>query len=197
MSGRNGIIERQPLRPGVDTTGDEVVLVDDADVAIGVMDKLRAHEEGALHRAISVLLHDRGSRLLLHRRADGKYHSGGLWTNTCCSHPRPGEAVHEAAIRRLQEEMGITCALTPLFRMSYRVKVSERLTEAEIVHVFSGCFEGDPVPDPGEVGDWRWMHLSEVAQDVDRRPECYTAWFRKFRALHWDAITESATAALA
>lgn len=121
-----------------DTTFDEVVLVNEHDVAIGTMDKLRAHELGVRHRALSVLVHDRRNRLLLHRRASSKYHSGGLWTNTCCSHPRPGEPVHDAAVRRLREEMGISCALMPLFSMRYRARVSERLIESEIVHVFGG-----------------------------------------------------------
>jgi isopentenyl-diphosphate delta-isomerase len=177
-----------------DTTFDEVVLVNEHDVAIGTMDKLRAHELGVRHRALSVLVHDRRNRLLLHRRASSKYHSGGLWTNTCCSHPRPGEPVHDAAVRRLREEMGISCALMPLFSMRYRARVSERLIESEIVHVFGGCFDGEPEPDPSEVAEWRWTPFAEVASDIDRHPRRYTIWFRKFRCRYWDVIIRNAAA---
>lgn len=175
-----------------DTTFDDVVLVDDDDVAIGTMSKLQAHRLGLRHRAISVLVHDRRNRLLLHRRAPHKYHSAGLWTNTCCSHPRPGEHVFDAATRRLEEEMGISCVLTPLFCMRYRARVSNRLIESEIVHVFGGYFDGTPSPNLDEVSDWRWSSLADVARDIDRRPERYTAWFRMFRRRHWPAISRFA-----
>ncbi len=180
-----------PIEPA-DTSCDDVVLVDDRDVAIGTMPKLRAHELGARHRALSVLVHDRQNRLLLHRRAEAKYHSGGLWTNTCCSHPRPGEEVQAAASRRLQEEMGIACALHPLFRMQYRVQVSDRLIESEFLHVFGGCHEGPPSPHPDEVSDWRWVSLPDIAADVERHPQHYTAWFQLFRRDHWQAIVDDA-----
>lgn len=185
--------------PGVpwdasDTTFDDVVLVDRNDVATGTMQKLRAHYLGHRHRALSVLVFDRRNRLLLQRRAAGKYHSAGLWTNTCCSHPRPGEQVLNAALRRLKDEMGIGCALTPLFRMSYRVRVSERMLENEITHVFGGHFEGEPLPDPREVGEWSWTPLDEVARDIDRQPELFTPWFRRVRRLHWAKVGAFAAA---
>jgi isopentenyl-diphosphate delta-isomerase len=168
-----------------DTSLDDVVLVDDDDIAVGTMRKLQAHYLGRRHRAVSVLLYDRRGRLLLQRRASGKYHSAGLWTNTCCGHPRPGELVADAAIRRLQDEMGIGCELMPIFRMRYRVRVSGRMIENEITHVFGGCFEGEPAPNPCEVGDWRWAPMEQAAGELDRHPERFTAWFRRVRRLHW------------
>lgn len=177
-----------------DTTLDDVVLVDDDDVAIGTMPKLQAHYLGRRHRAISVMIWDRRGRLLLQQRARSKYHSGDLWTNTCCGHPRAGELVADAAIRRLQDEMGISCALIPLFRMRYRVRVSDRMIENEITHVFGGCFEGEAVPNPHEVGDWRWVPIERAARELDRQPDRFTAWFRRARRLHW-AKFESLAAA--
>jgi isopentenyl-diphosphate Delta-isomerase len=160
---------------------DLVVLVDDNDVPTGRLEeKLEAHRRGDLHRAFSVLLSDGTGRLLLQRRALAKYHSGGLWTNTCCGHPQPGEAVSAAAERRLMEEMGIACRLTPLFRTHYRAAVSNGLIENEVVHVFGGQFEGVPIPDPSEVEDWRWETLQAIGEDVARRAELYTVWFSKY-----------------
>ncbi len=187
-------MDAAPARGRADTSLDEVELVDDADVMIGTMGKLLAHELGLRHRAVSVLIHDRQNRLLIHRRAANKYHSGGLWTNTCCSHPRPGEPVLRAATRRLKEEMGIDVVLSPLFVMQYRARVSRRLIESEVVHAFSGCFEGTPEPDSSEVSDWRWISLPDLCADIDRRPERYTIWFRYFRSRHWPAICQAATA---
>ncbi len=131
-----------------DTSGDEVILVDANDAATGILGKLEAHRLGLRHRALSVVLRDGAGRLLLQQRAAGKYHSGGLWTNTCCSHPRPGEDIAEAAVRRLDEEMGIVCPLTFRFSTHYRAPVSNGLIEDEIVHVFVGRFDGAPHPDP-------------------------------------------------
>lgn len=171
-----------------DTTFDDVVLVDQDDVATGTMSKLQAHYLGQRHRAISVLISDRQNRLLLQRRAQGKYHSEGLWTNTCCSHPRPGEPVDAAAIRRLRDEMGIACTLTPLFRMRYRVRVSDRMIENEITHVFAGRFDGRPIPNPREVEEWRWVSMRQVEHEIAHHPEQYTAWFRRFHRYHWGKI---------
>src|SRR5262245_32152936 len=127
--------------PG-DTSTDVVVLVAGDDRPIGTMPKLEAHRRGLLHRAVSVFVRDGSGRLLLQQRAVGKYHSGGLWTNTCCSHPRPGESAAEAAARRLDEEMGLACPLTFLFPMRYCATVSNGLVEHEIVKVFGGVFVG-------------------------------------------------------
>jgi isopentenyl-diphosphate delta-isomerase len=147
-----------------------VIVVDANDSQIGTASKLEAHRSGLRHRAISVIIGDRDGRVLLHRRAAGKYHSGGLWTNTCCSHPRPGEPASDAATRRLVEEMGISCPLTFVFSMNYRAEVSNGLVEDEIVHVFGGRFDGTPIPDPLEVSDWAGNRLAKSSGTSTRGP---------------------------
>jgi isopentenyl-diphosphate delta-isomerase len=167
---------------------DDVILVDDHDVAIGTMPKLEAHQRGLRHRALSVIVRDSHGRLLLQARAAGKYHSGGLWTNTCCSHPRPGEDTGNAAARRLEEEMGFSCPLSHLFSTHYRAHVSNGLIEDEIVHVLAGRFDGTPIPDPREVSAWCWQAPVEIARDIEARPERYTVWFRKYCHEFWRDI---------
>jgi isopentenyl-diphosphate delta-isomerase len=135
-----------------------------------------------------VIVGDGNGRFLLHRRAAGKYHSAGLWTNTCCSHPRPGEATSDAAARRLNEEMGLTCPLHFLFTTHYRAPVSHGLIEDEIVHVFGGRFDGAPQPDPAEVSEWCWKPPSELAREMAERPESYTVWFQKFCRDFWTEL---------
>jgi isopentenyl-diphosphate delta-isomerase len=175
-------------RPRIDNSSDHVIVVDANDSQIGTASKLEAHRSGLRHRAISVIIGDQDGRVLLHRRAAGKYHSGGLWTNTCCSHPRPGEQASDAAHRRLVEEMGISCPLAFMFSMNYRAEVSNGLVEDEIVHVFGGRFDGTPIPDPLEVSEWCWKPFGEVERDVDARPDIYTVWFRKIRNEFWSDI---------
>lgn len=155
-----------------------VVLVDTADREIGIKEKLKAHEEGDLHRAFSICLFNSQGQMLLQQRAFSKYHSGGLWTNTCCSHPRPQEGLIEAAHRRLKEEMGITCPLKPLFSFIYRAELEGGLTEHEFDHVFIGTFEGDLSPNPEEVASWKWVSKEELWIDVAAHPASYTAWFK-------------------
>ena len=157
--------------------------MDDADREIGTADKLAVHRDGRLHRAVSVFVFDRAGRWLLQRRADGKYHSPGLWSNTACTHPRPGERPAEAARRRLEEEMGVHCPLRPAFVRRYHAALAgpEPLVEHEMDHVFVGRYDGDPAPAPDEVGDWRWMDPDELADDLAARPERYTPWFRLLR----------------
>ena len=179
------------LRPRVDNSSDDVIIVAANDRPIGTASKLEAHRNGLRHRAISVVIGDQHGRVLLHQRAAGKYHSGGLWTNTCCSHPRPGEHASDAAARRLVEEMSISCPLVFMFSMNYRAVVSNGLVEDEIVHVFGGRFDGTPVPDPLELSDWCWKPIDEVEQDVDARPDIYTVWFRKIRNEFWSDIVGS------
>lgn len=162
-----------------DTTHDDVVLVDKHDREIGLMPKLEAHRLGRCHRAISVIVRDLRGRFLLHQRAARKYHSGGLWTNTCCSHPWPGEKAHSAAARRLMDEMGMAAPLTPLFSMRYRARVSEQLIEHEFLHVYGGISDEAPQPNAREVADWCWMAPADLLHDVRTRPEAYTIWFRK------------------
>jgi isopentenyl-diphosphate delta-isomerase len=162
---------------GVATTS-QVILVDAEDREIGTMDKLDAHRRGLLHRAVSAFLVDSDGRHLLQRRAYGKYHSAGLWSNTCCSHPSPGESAAEAVSRRLREEMGVTVSLTPLFRYTYRAELENGLIEHEVDHVFLGRFDGVPSPDPAEVSEWRWIACDALEAEMALAPGNFTAWFR-------------------
>jgi len=155
----------------------QVILVNDQDQVVGSMGKQAAHEEGVLHRAISVLLFNQRGEWLIHQRNPKKYHSGGLWTNTCCSHPAPGEESLPAAKRRLKEEMGIEVELQPAFQFKYLAKFENGLTEHEYDHVFFGEFEGKPWPDPDEVSDWKWVSWKELEFDLQVHPENYTGWF--------------------
>jgi len=159
---------------------EHVVLVDSDDRAIGVAPKLRAHVEGLAHRAISVLVANSKGELLLQRRHVGKYHSGGLWTNTCCSHPRPEEASEAAARRRLAEEMGFVCDLRKLFVTSYHAPLDRGLIENELVHVYGGIYDGVVAPDPTEVDDIKWQTPHSIVRDVAARPGHYTVWFAKY-----------------
>lgn len=157
---------------------EEVVLVDENDREAGSAGKLAAHEGGGtLHRAFSVFVFDTGGRLLLQHRAEGKYHFAGLWTNTCCGHPRPGETVEAAASRRLWEEMGIKPALTRVTSFVYEASDPESgLTEREYDHVFRGCHEDTPTPDPAEVSAWVWISPEELTRDLAESPGSYTPW---------------------
>src|SRR5579872_394906 len=132
-----------------------VVLVDEQDRELGTMEKMQAHREGKLHRAVSVFIFDPEKKLLLQKRADGKYHSAGLWTNTCCSHPHLHESPEAAAVRRLQEEMGITCKLRHAFNFTYTATFENNLSEHEFDHVFFGESSEIPKPDPEEVAEWK------------------------------------------
>lgn len=157
---------------------EQVILVDSRNRELGVMDKTEAHQRGVLHRALSVFIFNSKGELLLQRRAMGKYHSSGLWTNTCCSHPRPGENVADAAHRRLQEEMGTKTALTELFDFIYKAELENGLYEHEADHVFTGKTDADPKPDPSEVMEWKWVNTAALASDMDANPTAYTIWFQ-------------------
>ncbi len=172
------------MRSSGSSARETVILVDSNDQQVGVEEKLAAHRRGVLHRAVSVFVFDQNRRLLLQRRAPGKYHSPELWSNTCCGHPRPGETSLAAAERRLREEMGIGCALEPAFSFIYRADLGGGLIEHELDHVFVGRYEGEPMPDPREVGEWRWVDLEEVSTDVVDCPEAYTVWFRLLMREH-------------
>lgn len=156
---------------------DSVVLVDTADRPLGTAAKLDAHREPVLHRAFSVFVFDPQGSLLLQQRARGKYHSGGLWTNTCCGHPRPGEDTAAAAERRLREEMGIACALRHAGWFVYRADVGAGLVEHELDHVFVGFSEREPHPDPAEVAGWRRVAAADLRRELDDRPGRFTVWF--------------------
>ena len=159
-------------------THEEVVLVNERDEAIGTMEKQEAHRKGLLHRAFSIFLFDAEGRLLLQQRAAEKYHSASLWTNTCCSHPRPGEELALAAARRLHEEMGQTAVLEPRFTFTYRAEVGNGLIEHELDHVFFGRATTDPVPDPAEVQAWRYVDMDELRLEMETYPERFTTWLR-------------------
>ncbi|MGD8331146.1 MAG: isopentenyl-diphosphate Delta-isomerase [Acidobacteriota bacterium] len=157
---------------------EQLVLVDERDREIGTCEKLKAHHDGRLHRAFSVFIFDASGELLLQRRAAGKYHSGGLWSNTCCGHPRPGEPAAAAAARRLREEMGFSAPLRHRFSVTYELAVGTDLYEHEYNHVFTGSFDESPQPDPGEVQDWRWASPADILADMRAHESKYTAWFR-------------------
>ncbi|MCU0434419.1 MAG: isopentenyl-diphosphate Delta-isomerase [Bacteroidia bacterium] len=159
-------------------TAENVVLVNENDQETGQMEKLEAHRLGLLHRAISVFVFNSRGELLIHRRALEKYHSGGLWTNTCCSHPRPGESTAHAAVRRLREEMGLECELTSQFQFIYRAELDHNLVEHELDHVFTGTSDTNPQPDPAEVMDWKWISRHELQTQLANEPEKFTAWFK-------------------
>jgi isopentenyl-diphosphate delta-isomerase len=164
---------------------EDIVLVDREDREIGIAEKLEAHRRGDLHRAFSVLIWDKAGRLLLQRRQIGKYHSGGLWTNSCCGHPRPGEHSGDAALRRLKEEMGIACALTPIGTFTYRAELGGGLIEHEIVHLFRGTYDGAIAPNPKECDGFSWSAPETIQRQIETVPQCFTAWFRKYVEAGW------------
>lgn len=155
-----------------------VLLVDENDNETGVMEKLQAHEEGLLHRAISVFVFNDQGELLLQQRAAEKYHSPLLWTNTCCSHPRPGEVLIEAAHRRLREEMNMGCELVHQFSFTYKAHLDKGLTEHELDHVFFGESNVLPDPEPSEVLSWKYLSLEAIENEIRLKPEQYTSWFK-------------------
>jgi isopentenyl-diphosphate delta-isomerase len=169
---------------------DPVVLVDADDVAVGIAGKLEAHRRGLRHRAISALVRNSRGEFLLQRRNPAKYHSGGLWTNACCSHPLPGEDVADAARRRLSEEMGVNCPLRELFVFHYNTPVPGGLIENEVVHAFGGLHDGPVRPDPDEVSEWKWISLPALEADRRARPDVYTVWFRQYLDAHGDLIAD-------
>lgn len=162
---------------------DQVILVNKKDEPIGVEEKIKAHRQGKLHRAFSILLFNKKGETLIQKRAKSKYHSGGLWANTCCSHPRPKERIIQAAKRRLKEEMGISCNLKKVFSFIYKTKLGN-LTEYEFDHVLFGKFDGKPKPDKKEVADWKWIKLADLKADIKKNPQKYTPWF-KIIVLNW------------
>jgi isopentenyl-diphosphate delta-isomerase len=162
----------------------QVTLVDETGTPIGAAEKLAAHQGGGrLHLAFSILIFNRAGELLLQRRAGHKYHFAGLWSNTCCGHPEPGEEVVAAGERRLGEELGFRVPLHRGYRFRYRAEdAASGLTEDELVEVLIGRYEGAPAANPEEVDAWRWQPVDEVGRDADRRPEAYTPWFRQILA---------------
>ena len=161
------------------TTEEMVVLVDANDQPLGEARKLFAHQMGMLHRAVSVLLTDGDERVLLQQRAPEKYHSAGLWANSACGHPRPGELAIDAAVRRIGAELGVYCALDPVGSFEYRAELANGLVEHEVDHVFVGRFIGTPAPDPAEVSAWKWMGLDALRTDLAAHPERYAPWLEE------------------
>jgi isopentenyl-diphosphate Delta-isomerase len=157
---------------------EKVILVDENDREIGSEEKLKTHQQGLLHRAFSIFVLNSKGELLLQKRAAGKYHSPGLWGNTCCSHPRPGEELEAAVHRRLQIEMGFDCVLQKDFSFLYRVELNNGLIEHEVDHVFSGHHNGDPKANPEEVQDWRWVGLQTLKEEIGRSPEEFAYWLK-------------------
>ncbi|WP_255431174.1 isopentenyl-diphosphate Delta-isomerase [Pedobacter sp. N36a] len=157
---------------------EEVILVDKNDNPIGTMPKLEAHLEGELHRAFSVFIFNSAGALLLQQRALDKYHSAGKWTNTCCSHPRPGELTADAAKRRLKEEMGMECELRPIFSFSYRAEVENGLVENEYDHVYFGSSDTLPIPNPLEVADFKYISMEALELDLQNNKGNYTEWLK-------------------
>lgn len=158
---------------------DKVILVDEHDLELGAIDKMEAHVKGMLHRAFSVFLFNSKKEMLIHQRAAGKYHGGGLWTNACCSHPQPGEANKAGAIERLHFEMGIKCELQKAFSFIYHAPVENGLIEHEYDHVYIGFTDEVPVPHPDEVQDYRWISTADLKQEIASQPEKFTFWFKK------------------
>ena len=157
---------------------ERVVLVDGNDVEIGVMEKIEAHQKGLLHRAFSVFIFNNKGEMLLQQRSLKKYHSGGLWTNACCSHPKPFETTISAAHRRLQEEMGFEVKLVKAFDFTYKAAFLNGLTEHEYDHVFMGITDELPLPDPAEVASFRYMDNVLLGFEISENPDEFTAWFK-------------------
>ncbi len=167
---------------------DDIILVDKNDNQIGTGRKMPVHEQAQLHRAFSIFIFNDKGQLLLQQRAAEKYHCGGLWTNTVCSHPRPGETILETAHRRLKEEMGFDCDLREVGSFIYQAKFENDLTEHEFDHIVVGTYSGYPVLNREEAADFRWQALAEVEQDIARHPKRYTPWFKIIFEKYLDKI---------
>ena len=157
---------------------EKVILVDENDNQVGLMPKLEAHQKGLLHRAFSVFIFNSKYELLLQKRASSKYHSGGLWTNTCCSHPREGEDILDAAKRRLFEEMGIETSLRKVHDFIYKAELDNDLTEHEFDHVLYGIYNEDPIINEDEADDFKWIDMDSLNEDIKTNGNNYTIWFK-------------------
>jgi isopentenyl-diphosphate delta-isomerase len=169
-----------------------VILVDENDNPIGEMEKIEAHEKGLLHRAFSVFIYNDNNELMLQQRALSKYHTPGLWTNTCCSHQKVGESNIQAGQRRLMEEMGFSVPLEDKMAFTYKAPFANGLTEHEYDHILVGHYNDEPNPNPDEVESWRWESLENIKKDITQHPEKYTAWFKIIFEKYLKAITKIA-----
>lgn len=156
---------------------EHVILVNEQNEELGLMEKYEAHEKALLHRAFSVFVFNSKGELLLQKRAAGKYHSAGLWTNTCCSHPQAKETTIEAAHRRLKEEMGFDCELKEKFSFIYKAPFENGLTEHELDFIYTGKFDGVPNINLKEVNAFKWMKLEDLVKELEATPQLFTAWF--------------------
>lgn len=159
---------------------EQVILVNENDIQIGLADKLSTHRRGALHRAFSVFVFNNKKELLLQQRAAVKYHAANLWANTCCGHPRSGESVCDAAHRRLREELGFDCKLKEVFSFVYKIKLDKEMWEHEFLHVFIGIHNGEDgkiCPDPNEVQALRWTNIAAVKRELEESPKIFAPWF--------------------
>lgn len=156
-----------------------IPLVDLNDHIIGYGEKLDVHVQGLLHRAFSIIVFNKHHQLLIHQRALHKYHSGGLWTNTCCGHPNEAESMESAVHRRLKEEMGFDCDLTYSFKFNYKAVFENGLTENEIDHVYLGQFDGEFKVNPEEVANFRWIDIHELETQIEDNPGLFTVWFKE------------------
>jgi isopentenyl-diphosphate delta-isomerase len=157
---------------------EEIILVDEHNNALGSMEKLQAHKLGVLHRAISIFIFNTNGELLLQQRASNKYHSANLWTNTCCSHPRPNETAKDAAKRRLMDEMGMSCELHHAFDFTYRAELENNLIEHEYDHVFKGITNATPIINTDEARSYRYITYDDLHTEIRANPEQFTEWFK-------------------
>ena len=169
---------------------EKVILVNEKDEQIGLMPKMEAHQKGVLHRAFSVFIFNNKNQLMLQQRAHSKYHSPGLWTNTCCSHQREGESNVEAGKRRLQEEMGFTTDLKDTTSFIYKAPFDNGLTEHEFDHILVGKFNENPSLNPDEAEDYKWLTLEEVKEDMNINPGIYTEWFKIIFEKYYQTIEQ-------
>jgi isopentenyl-diphosphate delta-isomerase len=169
---------------------EQLILVDESNRAIGAAGKTEVHKSGLLHRAFSIFVIDERGRIVLQQRSRQKYHSGGLWANSCCGHPRPGERTLLAARRRLREELGVTCALTFGFFSRYRAALDHGMQENEFVYVFFGPLAAAPKPDPAEVANVEFLSVEEISRRLKRAPETFAVWFRHYFHNHRAEIAQ-------
>jgi isopentenyl-diphosphate delta-isomerase len=157
----------------------EIIIVNEQDEEIGTGEKLFVHQQGLLHRAFSILVFNKNNELLIHQRTSHKYHSGNLWTNTCCGHPNANEEINQAAHRRLGEEMGFDTTLKFLYKFQYRAEFENDLVEHEIDNIFIGTYNDSFIVNPEEVANYKWVTIDELLIDVSRNPQNYTFWFKE------------------
>ncbi|MDP5110088.1 MAG: isopentenyl-diphosphate Delta-isomerase [Rickettsiaceae bacterium] len=169
-----------------------LILVDEEDNIIGTEEKLKAHIDGLLHRAFSVMIFNNNGQLLIQKRAKNKYHSAGLWANSCCGHPRLGEDNTEAAQRRLQEELGFSCDLVKISELKYSLKLQNGLYEKEYTHIFAGTYEGNIEPNPDEVSEIKWESLGKLQKKSTLMPKHYAPWFNLYLNKYYKQIFENA-----